>query len=357
MWPYWILFLVPTWMAIQQVRAIPPLPSDRLRWSLSWVVCFVLLTLMIGLRFEVGGDWFNYIEHIESAAQESFTESLERKDPAYATLNWFGANWFGNIYLINTVCAVFFCLGLIKFSRAQPRPWLALVIAVPYLVTVVAMGYSRQGVAIGLGMLGLVALIEGRVLQFVLWIALAATFHKSAVILLGMTIFMREGRRLVNLLGIGVAGAALYGLLLMESIDALQEGYLEAGYQSSGALVRVAMNALPGLTFLVFRSRFQLAPEQQSFWTGMSALALGFVGLLVISPSSTAVDRVALYLIPLQLFVWSRLPDALGRPGKPNTLWVSAVIGYSMTVHFVWLVFSDYSWTWLPYRFYWWELI
>ena len=47
-----------------------------------------------------------------------------------------------------------------------------------------------------------------------------------------------------------------------------------------------------------------------------------FVVLLVVSPSSTAVDGVALYWIPLQLFVMSRLPNALGlREGK-NAIWV-----------------------------------
>ena len=82
--------------------------------------------------------------------------------------------------------------------------------------------------------------------------------------------------------------------------------------------------------------------------------ALAFVILLYISPSSTAVDRIALYWIPLQLFVWSRLPDALGRPGEANSGLVYAVVSYSTAVHFVWLSFAVHSVYWLPYQFYPW---
>jgi hypothetical protein len=59
----------------------------------------------------------------------------------------------------------------VSFCRTQPRPWLALTLAFPYLVVVVAMGYTRQGVAIGLEMLALLALERDRLLPFLGWIA------------------------------------------------------------------------------------------------------------------------------------------------------------------------------------------
>jgi hypothetical protein len=86
----------------------------------------------------------------------------------------------------------------------------------------------------------------------------------------------------------------------------------------------------------------------------MAWSAMLFVVLLKISPSSTAVDRVALYWIPLQLFVLSSLPDTLGIKGGKNSVWVYAVVAYSATVHFVWLVFADSAAGWLPYQFFPW---
>jgi hypothetical protein len=351
MLPYFLLFGLVMWMAMKRMR---PQLLDNVspKWGTRWQATFFLLATLIGFRHEVGGDWLTYLDHIEMIKGEPFADFWLHGDPAYALLNWVGANVFGGVYLSNLVSAFIFSWGLIAFCRAQPRPWLALLVAVPYLIVVVAMGYTRQSVAIGLAMLGLVALQNGSVLNFVLWIACAALFHKTAVVLIPLAIFSGSKHRLIMLPGIAIAGAVLYWLLLQESVEGLVAGYIEAEYQSSGAAIRVAMNALPATLFLVFRKKFPLNENSRKFWTWISLGALGFVVLLVATPSSTAVDRIALYWIPLQLFVWSRLPDALGTPGKRNKIWVYLAIFYSALVLFVWLFFATHSFAWLPYKFY-----
>jgi hypothetical protein len=66
--------------------------------------------------------------------------------------------------------------------------------------------------------------------------------------------------------------------------------------------------------------------------------------------SSVVVDRLALYLIPLQLVVFSRLPFAFAKGGKPNGLLTVGVIAYSATVQFVWLTSATHASYWLPYK-------
>lgn len=351
MWPYWFLFVVPAWLAMKHLR---PVANPGKRWGDWWRVVFVLLVLMVGLRHEVGGDWLTYIDHIQSASYVTLLGALSQGDPAYSLLNWLAAKSGLGPYFVNTVCAAIFSWGLVVFCRAQPRPWLALVVSIPYLVTVVAMGYTRQGVAIGLAMLALVALSERKLLRFVVFVALAATFHKSAVILMPLAVLAGSRQRLWTVFWVGLASALFYVLLLQESVDALQSGYIDAQYQSQGAALRLAMNAVPAVLFLWLRRRFVMPKDERTFWVWMSLAALGFVALLVVSPSSTAVDRVALYWIPLQLFVLSRLPDVLGRHNGKNAFWVRAVVAYSAAVLFVWLFFAQTAFAWLPYQFYPW---
>jgi len=351
MWPYWFLFVVPAWLALRHLCLVV---NPGKRWGGRWRVVFVLLVLMIGLRHQVGGDWFTYAEHIRSASYETLLGAVGLGDPAYSLLNWLAAKSGLGPYFVNTVCAAIFSWGLVVFCRAQPRPWLALVVAIPYLVTVVAMGYTRQGVAIGLAMLALVALSERKLLRFVVFVALAATFHKSAVILMPLAVLAGSRQRLWTAFWVGLASALFYVLLLQESVDSLQSGYIDAQYQSQGAALRLAMNAVPAVLFLWLRRRFVMPQEERTFWTWMSLAALGFVALLVVSPSSTAVDRVALYWIPLQLFLLSRLPDVLGRRNGKNAFWVRAVVAYSAAVLFVWLFFAKTAFAWLPYQFYPW---
>lgn len=315
---------------------------------------FVLLVLMVGLRHQVGGDWENYLEHVESAKYQTLLGAVNTGDPAYSLLNWLAAKTALGIYFVNTISAAIFSWGLVVFCRAQPRPWLALVVALPYLVTVVSMGYTRQAVAIGLAMLGLVALSELKLLRFVLFVALAGTFHKSAVILMPLAMLGGSRRWLWTAFWVSSASVLFYVLLLQESVDALQSGYIDAQYQSQGAAVRVAMNALPALIFLWFRRRFMMSQTECNFWTCMALGALAFWGVLEWSPSSTAVDRVALYWIPLQLFVLSRLPDVLGRREGKNAFWVGLLVTFSAAVLFVWLSFAEMAYAWLPYQFYPW---
>jgi hypothetical protein len=69
------------------------------------------------------------------------------------------------------------------------------------------------------------------------------------------------------------------------------------------------------------------------------------------SSKPPAVDRLALYLIPLQLFVFARLPLALGPTfGYGAIIW--AVILYYALVLYVWLNFATHAFAWLPYQFY-----
>jgi len=70
---------------------------------------------------------------------------------------------------------------------------------------------------------------------------------------------------------------------------------------------------------------------------------------LVTIASSTALDRLALYWIPLQLLVGSRLPDT-SLFGISPVLWNQLLVGFSLAVLLMWLFFADNSFTWLPYR-------
>jgi hypothetical protein len=350
---YWLLLLVPCLAAIGWSHAASASLGNR-SWGLSFQLYFVLLLLMIGWRHQVGGDWANYLPTIDVSLQQSFADYIVQSgDLAYNALTWLSAHAGVGIYGVNLVCAMVFAFGLMEFCQNSPRPWLSLAVAVPYLVIVVAMGYTRQGVAIGLVMLGLVFLDKGSIAKFVVWVVLAALFHKTALILIPMAIF--AGRKnWVALAGVLLTAVLLFFLLLSEYVDNLVAGYITDQYSSSGAAIRIAMNAVPAVVFLVFRQRFDLTDAQRTFWTWMSFGGLAFIGLLVVSPSSTAVDRVALYWIPLQLFVWSRWPAAMARTHNSQLAWVVGVLLYSLAVQFVWLFYADHSHLWVPYQFYPW---
>jgi len=126
-------------------------------------------------------------------------------------------------------------------------------------------------------------------------------------------------------------------------------GYIEAEYQSEGAAIRVAMNSLSGVLLLLWPKRFALTLQQLRLWRALALTALGCVVALVLLPSnSTAVDRIALYVIPLQMVVGSRFPGAQ-MFGLTSTQLLMSVLGFCLTVQFVWLNFATHASSWLPY--------
>jgi len=200
---------------------------------------------------------------------------------------------------VNTACGLVLMAGVVRFSRYQPLPWLALFVSVPYLIIVVGMGYTRQSVALGLLLVGLVSLANRKTSWFVFWVILAATFHKSAVLMLPVAALASTSNRFWSLLWIGLISLVGGYLFVFDSAERLWTTYVEGDYDSQGGLIRVLMNAIPALLYLVFRRRFGLPESQDKLWFWISLFCLVCIPLVVLS--STATDRVALYMIPVQV--------------------------------------------------------
>jgi hypothetical protein len=186
----------------------------------------------------------------------------------------------------------------------------------------------------------------------VIWVVLGATFHKTAVLLLPIAALATTKNRYWTVAWVGIVTFGAFALLLQESVDTLYVGYVEAEYQSEGALVRLLMNALPAVLILLWRRRFRFAEAEAALWQWFAIISLALLGLLLLSPSSTAVDRVGLYMLPLQLVVFAHFPDVFGRRGRRNSGLVASLLLYYAGVQFVWLNYASHAHAWLPYRFY-----
>lgn len=341
MWPYWLMFAV----AVLGAYDSGPV-AERVRvlfWSLVWA----FFAFLIGFRHEVGGDWSTYLSHFEVVGTSSLAAVLERGDPGYYLVNWLVAQLGGDIYWVNLVAGGVLMAGVVVFARRQPLPWLALTVAVPYLIIVVGMGYTRQAMALGFALLGLVALGDGQVRRFVLWVLVGAAFHKSAVILLPVVGLAASRNRWLSLM-FGALAALIGGyLFLFDSVDALWRNYVEADYHSQGGVIRVLMNAVPAALFLLLFRRFRLSLNERRLWWWMSVFAIACIPLVMLS--STATDRVALYLIPIQMFVFARLHQIVADPFHRAYV-VTGVVAYYAAVLAVWLFFAAHAFAWLPYR-------
>ena len=257
------------------------------------------------------------------------------------------SDWGFEIYAVNTICGAIFMTGLMIFSRRQPNPWLAIAVAVPYLIVVVAMGYTRQAVALGFVFWGLAALDRKQFKQFLILIALATTFHKSAVLMIGLGIFLQGNGKVIRTFAVIAIGVGLYNAFLSDYQDDLWKNYVEVQMESQGALIRVAMNFIPAIIFLLYRKEWKKQYNDYPFW---AMIALGSIGsVFLVTLASTAVDRIALYFTPIQVVVFSRLPFLLRNKFNLQLITFGILVFY-LLVLYVWLNYATHARYWVPYN-------
>ena len=342
MFIYWLMFLIP---------AFAVLGSSARVWSndrdlILRVVCF-LFVFFIGLRFKVGGDWGAYSRMYDGEVGLSLSEGIQMVDPGYALLNWLMAYLDLSIYAVNFVCAAVVMTGVYYFCRRQPQPWMSFLIATPYMLIVVAMGYTRQSVAMGFELLALVALIDKRLMKFFILIACAAAFHKSAVLLLPLGVLSSTE----NKLWVYVSGAFMFLLLgnalLFEHSDALVENYVNQQMQSGGGEIRVAMIAIPSAIFLLFAKRLVPDENERKLWFWIAIFSLACVPLIGLA--STAVDRTALYFLPIQMVVYPRIVNLFRNSSNRRLAMLVVVVVYGIAEGMLLTVAPYVSTYWVPY--------
>ncbi len=337
---YWLMFLIPVSMALftgQSRRASPML----------FLFIGFFFAFLIGFRFEVGGDWATYLLHFNQTIGMPFSEVLNGKDPGHQVLNWLMARWDMGVYGVNMVYSTIFMIGLVKFSRDQTYPWIAMSAAVPYMIIVVAMGYSRQGMALGIFMWAITYLRKGNLKTYVVMILIAALFHKTAIILLPLGMFLYGKGMILRILMLVPIVFGAWDLLVADAAGNLIHQYIDKDMQSAGAKIRVAMNLFPSLLLFMYRKEWKKSFEDYTFWLW---IAIGsIVAMALVGVASTAVDRISLYFIPVQLAVYGRLPYLARNQISPSMTKVLIILMYTLVL-FIWLNYATHSRYWLPYQ-------
>jgi hypothetical protein len=346
---YWLMYMVPSVLALTYtVRQRKPHMQP-----VHWVILGFFFALFIGFRHKVGGDWSHYLYRYNLLQRESLADIIHMPDPGYVFINWLMQQWDLQIYAVNLTCGTIFLVGLIVCCMQQPRPWLAFTVAVPYLIFVVAMGYTRQGVALGLFFLA-IASIESDgfdstsgFAKYVIFITAATLFHKTALLLLALGIFFHGKKWLFRVLSILLIGYGLWDLLLVEYQETLWKAYVEEQMISEGARIRVAMNLVPSLLFLYYRKEWKKFFPNYAFWMTLSLCSVA--GVVLVEFASTAVDRVSLYFTPIQVIVLSRLPILAREKINHRLATLGIVLGYAAVVY-VWFNYATHAKYWLPYQ-------
>jgi hypothetical protein len=337
---YWTMFLLPA------MASMSPYRLDRLSRAVVMALLGVALTTVIGLRDHVGHDWNNYMKMFERAAGSDFYYVISSVEPGYAFLNWASSRLGFGIYGVNAACAAIMVFGLFRFLDRQPNFWRTLAIATPVLLIGIAMGATRQATAIGFLMLAFNAFQDRKVLRYLAFVGLAVLFHRSSAVFLLPAWFIHGQLRIWPLVlgGLVFFGASLF---LRDAATYYQTSYVGTDIQASGALPRAALNILAAGIFFFYRRKWMERYDDGPLYTIMAGVILLMAPAVLFAAAAT--DRMSMYLLPIQLAIFARLPNLVPLQFRTPVM-LAVFAGFSILMG-VWLFFSPFAQiSWVPYE-------
>ncbi len=245
---YWLILVLPLLLGLSPVRI-----DHNFKKIIFWLFG-ILLVILIGWRHEIGGDWFRYIGSaygIQKGGSFDFL-SIHTGDYGYRFIHWVSVNYLNGIYSTNLISAIFFVAGLIRFSKSMPIPWMALFVSVQFLVVVVSMGYTRQSIAIGFIMWGLVDLVNEKKLRFYVLVIIGSFFHLTSLVMLPVGALYRVQNKKLFFILYSIFLLVVVGVLFADQIERLIHYYIVIKYHhSDGAVIRVFFSFIAAIIFFI----------------------------------------------------------------------------------------------------------
>ena len=264
------------------------------------LIFLLFLLTFIGLRYEVGVDWFAYNSIYAQIGNLNLYEVLKWDySVLYYFINWFGFNLNLNIWFVNLICSFFFVLGIFYAMKSSPYPWLILVISFPYTILAFSMNYTRQSAAFGLVLIALYFLFKKKKFKLTFFIFLSSQFHISTLLFVPVCLLSLVNfsiRKYIFL--VFFSFLLLFFLFLKGFLDGYIHMYFywrgdwnpDYPIESTGSHLRIALNAVSGLLFLYYYKIFKFNKVFLKYMFISSFISIIFFLLMLIYGPLTILD-------------------------------------------------------------------
>ncbi|MHB8978809.1 MAG: EpsG family protein [Trichloromonadaceae bacterium] len=283
--------------------------GDKVAHRFCLVVVGGALILFAGVRDQsIGTDTGTYVRHFY--ASESFDTIFERQDFGYYVLSWF-ARWLSESYsvLLVLIALIVVVCYMVTITRVVKRYEVALYLFVALSVYTFFFNGARQGIAAAICFLAIPFLLERRLWPYLVLVALAATFHRTALITLPLYWIASSQIRWTRLAILGFMTSltiAFLGVFVRLAADILSNKYAkysDAG--DGGGEVWMAYLVAQGALLYLFKT---FVPDLDGRYARL--LNIYLVGLVpAVASTFSAVDpsgimRLHLYFSPVAILLW-----------------------------------------------------
>ena len=305
----------------------------------------LLLILFIGLRHEVGGDWYVYIENFEKfLPQFNFYNFNYYHDFGFDLVSKI-SDYFGwGIIGVNLFCAIFFIIAMFNLAQKLGNISIFYIVAFPYLITVVSMGYTRQAAALAFAIFAYLSVINKKLFWFLIFSTIGIFFLLFLALFILIIAISYLKWSLKNIIIVILISSVSY-LVIIEDISRIQAYFMEnLNYQSNGVIFRIIINLFSCFFLLLFSSTLCDNKEEKFFL--FSLFLATVISLFYYQEISTFIDRILIYFTFIQLIIMTRLERLSVRYSYIINLVI--ILFYSL-YYALWFIFAFLSFAWLPY--------
>lgn len=162
-------------------------PYTQKNGTTLWFFVFILLVLIIGLRYKVGGDTYNYMTYFAWSPELVCWEPFDASgfEPGFSLLTSTIKTFTDNLYVYQTIIAFLqTCMLMVFIRRNTPYKFLALILLYISMYLYFSTEVIRETLAIGGFLLAYPLLERKKYVGYYLVSILLLTLHSSAVLCL-----------------------------------------------------------------------------------------------------------------------------------------------------------------------------
>lgn len=170
-------------------------PKFTIKPSVKYILIAVSVSICIvvlGLRWETGTDWLQYIDHFHSPNVSEFTfNNTSRYEWGYNFLvSCFRtiSSDYSFFLLVNASLFFFLIQKVYRFFT----PWFYVALALFFVTFIGSWGANRQYLAVAFGLLSVFYVYEKKIWRYLVSVLIAFQFHTSAILLLFFFILRKK---------------------------------------------------------------------------------------------------------------------------------------------------------------------
>ena len=311
----------------------------------------ILLILISGFRWNVGGDWDSYYQ----ISLDSTFKDLDFKwSFIYRFINILSGKLLLGIYGINLIVTALFFYSLYKIAKILNFDFFLLVIISYSLVYFTGiMGFVRQSVALSFLILFTSYLAKGKYKTSAIYYFCALATHSSVIVFAPVLIYRFRNYK-YSILSILITLLVFIYFNMPIIISNIHQFLNVKDMVSAGINLRLIPIVLCCFIFLLFNKKILTKSKDLNFFIIYNVIIILIINLLYLTAPvfSAVVDRFNFFFFVFQIIIIGRFFSKIIKNNSNSYLKNASYVSvFYFTIFYIWIVFGHYAVFWQQYNF------